>query len=868
MHPDSDHLPPQLARRFLRWFLRDDLAEEVEGDLEEKFYATAEGSSLRRARLNYWYQVLHYLRPFAIRNLKSMYHPNHYPMYRNYLKIGWRNLFRQKGYSLINIGGLAIGMAVAILIGLWIYDELSFNKYHDNYDRLAWMMQNQTFGEEGIQTWTSQAMQLAPELRDNYGAYFEHVVMTSFPQDRTLRKGDKALAKTGIFIEPAAPEMLTLRMLSGTRQGLTEPGSVLLPESTARAFFGDQDPIDQALLLGEQEVKVTGVYEDLPDNSSFAEVEFIAPWELHIQGLPDWLGWGNSWFQTIVQIADHTEMNQVSEAIKEAKRKRVDESDARFRPELFLQPMSKVYLYSDFEQGVNIGGRIQYVWLFGFIGMFVLLLACINFMNLSTARSEKRAKEIGVRKAIGSLRSQLIRQFFMESMLVTVLAFVVALLLAQLALPAFNEVAGKEISLPWLNLWFWLVGLGFVLLTGTLAGSYPALYLSSLRPVRVLKGTFRAGRRATLPRKALVVTQFAVSVSLIIGTMIVFQQIQFVKNRPMGYDVDRLIGVPIKSNEMRFETLRNDLLQTGMIEEVAKSGTSVTNTFITNSGFDWQNKAPGMQDEFVTLRVSHEFGETVNWKIMEGRDFSRDFATDSMGFVINEAAAEYMGLKNPIGEQVKWGENGIYTIIGVVADMITQSPYAPVRQMIFLISDGAFDVANIKLKPKVGTQEALASIEAVFQKHDPANPFEYEFVDEQYAQKFATEVHVGKLSGFFATLAILISCLGLFGLASFVAEQRTKEIGIRKVLGASVAQLWQLLSRDFVVLVAIACLIAVPVAYYFLDGWLQDYEYRTKLHWWIFAVAGLAAIVVTLLTVSYQTIRAAVTNPVKSLRSE
>ena len=865
MHPDSDRL---LARRFLRWFLREELAEEVEGDLEEKFYATAEGSSLRRARLNYWYQVLHYLRPFAIRNLTSLYHPTHYAMYRNYLKIGWRNLFRQKGYSFINIGGLAVGMAVALLIGLWIHDELSFNKYHQNYDRLAWVMQNQTFGEEGIQTWTSQAMQLAPELRDNYGAYFEHVVMTSFPQDRTLRKDNKALAKTGIFIEPAAPEMLTLRMLSGTRQGLTEPGSVLLPESTARAFFGDQDPIDQMLLLDEQEVKVTGVYENLPRNSSFAEVEFIASWELHVQGLPDWLGWGNSWFQTIVQIADHAEMNQVSEAIKEAKRKRVDESDARFKPELFLQPMSKVNLYSDFEQGVNVGGRIQYVWLFGIIGMFVLLLACINFMNLSTARSEKRAKEIGVRKAIGSLRSQLIRQFFTESMLVTVLAFVVALLLAQLALPAFNEVAGKEISLPWLNLWFWLVGLGFVLLTGTLAGSYPALYLSSLRPVRVLKGTFRAGRMATLPRKVLVVTQFAVSVILIIGTMIVFQQIQFVKNRPMGYDVDRLIGVPIKSNEIRFETLRNDLLQTGMIEEVAKSGTSVTNTFITNSGFDWQNKAPGMQDEFVTLRVSHEFGETVNWKIIEGRDFSRDFATDSMGFVINEAAAEYMGLKNPIGEQVKWNENGIYTIIGVVADMITQSPYAPVRQMIFLISDGAFDVANIKLKPMVSTQEALASIETVFQKHDPANPFEYEFADEQHAQKFATEVRVGKLSGFFATLAILISCLGLFGLASFVAEQRTKEIGIRKVLGASVAQLWQLLSRDFVVLVAIACLIAVPVAYYFLDGWLQDYEYRTELHWWIFAAAGLVAIVVTLLTVSYQTIRAASTNPVKSLRSE
>ena len=871
MHRDSDHLPPQLAQRFLRWFLREELAEEVEGDLEEKFYATVEAGSLRRAKLNYWYQVSHYLRPFAIRNFTSMYHPTHYAMYRNYFKIGWRNLFRHKGYSFINIGGLAVGMAVAMLIGLWIYDELSFNKYHDNYERIAWMMQNQTFGEEGIKTWQNQAAQLGPELRNNYGTYFEYVITTSFPQRRTLRQGDKALVKMGLFMEPAAPEMLTLRMLSGTRQGLTEPGSILLPAATARAFFGDQDPIDQMLLLGEQEVKVTGVYADLPDNSSFADIDYIAPWELMAKDLPDWLGWGNSWFQTIVQIDKHAEMNQVSTAIRDAKMKRVmEEDDARFKPELFLHPMSKIYLYSDFEQGVSVGGRIQYVWLFGIIGVFVLLLACINFMNLSTARSEKRAKEIGVRKAVGSLRSQLIGQFFTESMLIAVLAFAIALLLVQLTLSSFNEVAGKEINFPLLSASFWLLGLSFVLLTGVLAGSYPALYLSSLRTVRALKGTFRTGRRAILPRQVLVVIQFAVSVILIIGTLIVFQQIQFVKDRPIGYDVDRLIGVPIRSDEVNehFGSLRHDLLQTGVVEEVAKAGSPITGAAITNSGFIWKGKDPDMQDEFVTMQVSHEFGKTVGWKIIKGRDFSREFSTDTLGFIINEAAAEYMGLENPIGESVKWGENGTYTIIGVVEDMITQSPYAPVRQMIFYIDEVLSRGVHIKIKPDIGTQKAIASIEAVFKEHNPADPFEYEFANEQHAQKFATEVRIGKLSGFFATLAILISCLGLFGLASFVAEQRTKEIGIRKVLGASVAQLWQLLSRDFLVLVTISCLIAVPIAYYLLDGWLQDYEYRIELHWWVFAAAGLAAIVITLLTVSYQTIRAALTNPVESLRSE
>ncbi len=346
MNPGSDNISPRLARRFLRWFLRDDLAEEVEGDLEEKFSTTVEEHSLCRAKINYWYQVLHYLRPFAIRNLTTFYQPTHYAMCRNYFKIGWRNLFKHKGYSFINIGGLAVGMAVAILISLWIYDELSFNKYHENYDRLAWVMQNITFSE-GIQTEDSQPMQLAPELRDNYGAHLKHVIMASFPLTRTLRQGDKVLLKRGLFMEPAAPDMLTLRMVAGTRQGLTEPSSVLLPEATARAFFGDKDPINQMLLLGKQEVKVTGVYEDLPHNSSFTDVAFIAPWELFVQELPDELGWGHIWFQTIVQLTDHAKMDRVSATVKDAVMKRVleEDNDAPVRTELFLQPMAKHGLF-------------------------------------------------------------------------------------------------------------------------------------------------------------------------------------------------------------------------------------------------------------------------------------------------------------------------------------------------------------------------------------------------------------------------------------------------------------------------------------------------------------------------------------------
>ena len=868
MNPDPDNLPPKLAHRFLRWFLRDDLAEEVEGDLEEKFYQTVEEYSLSRAKRNYWYQVFHYLRPFAIQNLVTFHNPTHYAMYKSYFKIGWRNILKYKSYSLINISGLAIGMAVAILIGLWVHDELLFNKYHENYDRIAWVMQNQNF-EGKIQTWRHQALQLAPELRDNYEVYFEHVIMSSFPQRRVLRQNGKQMIKKGLFMESIAPEMLTLRMLNGTRQGLVEPNSVLLPLSTVRAFFGDKDPLDQILMLGDQEVKVTGVYENLPDNSSFAEVEFIAPWELHIKNLPDDLTWGDSWFQTIVQIADQAEIAQVSEAIKDAKLKRAQGRVAALEPELFLHPMDKMHLYSEFEQGTNTGGRIQYVWLFGTIGVLILLLACINFTNLSTARSERRAKEIGVRKAVGSRRSQLVSQLFVESLLIVSLAFAVAILLVWLILPFFNEVADKEINVPYLNPQFWLIGLSFILLTGTLAGSYPALYLSSLKAVRVLKGSSRVGRLAALPRKVLVVVQFAISVSLAIGTMVVFQQIQFVKNRPIGYNIDRLISVPIRSKEVnqRFNVLRNDLLQTGAVEEVAKSGSPITEVSAIHSGIGWRGKGSEMQDEFVATSVSYEFGKTIDWEIVEGRDFSRAFTTDSMGVIINETAVKYMGFKNPIGEEVrKAGEN--YTIIGVVKDLITQSPYAPTKQTLFFIDEVGTRGVHIKLNPRVSISDALASVEAVFKKYDPANPFEYEFADEGYAKKFATEVRVGKLASFFAILAIFISCLGLFGLVSFVAEQRTKEIGIRKVLGASVANLWQLLSKNFLGLILIACLVAIPLAYYFARDWLQDFEYRTNLNWWIFASAALGALVVTLLTVSYQTIKAATVNPVKSLRSE
>jgi ABC-type antimicrobial peptide transport system permease subunit len=733
-------------------------------------------------------------------------------------------------------------------------------------------MQNQTFNGQ-VETWMAEAKQLAPELRKTYGNNFKYVATTGWTGDHLLTIGEKKITKTGNFMEPDIAEMLSLNMLKGNRKGLTDPNSILISSSSAKAIFSNEDPMGKLIKIDNKyDVKVTGVYEDMPNNSSFGNLEFIAPFALSEKDLPSWVGWGNSWFQTFAQIADNADMEKVSARIKNAKMgNSVD--DRRFKPVIFLQPMSRWHLYGDFKNGVNDGGNIEYVKLFGIIGLFVLMLACINFMNLSTARSEKRAKEVGIRKSVGSLRRQLITQFFSESYLVVVFAFFLSLLLVQLIPPFFNEVSGKKMVILWSSPLFWIAGFGFVLFTGLIAGSYPAFYLSSFQPVKVLKGTFRVGRFAAIPRKVLVVVQFTVSIALIIGTIIIYQQIQYAKNRPVGYDRNHLVTVPIKTEEIKkhYDAFRNTLLNTGAVEELATTDCPLTDTYITNSGFRWEGKDPAMSEEFVTLRMSPEFGKMINWQIIEGRDFSKEFATDSSAFILNESAVKYMHLKNPIGAMVRWGlgkDGSDYRVIGVVKDLVTQSPYQPVKQTIFVMNYTSASFVTLKINPKISASVALAKIQSVFQKYDPANSFEYKFADSEFARKFGNEERIGRLATAFAILAIFISCLGLFGMASFMAEQRIKEIGVRKVLGASVFNLWQLLSKEFVYLVIISLLIASPLVYYFIHDWLQQYNYRTGISWWNFAATGVVTLVITLMTVSFQSVRAALMNPVKSLRAE
>jgi len=790
-------------------------------------------------------------------------------MLKNYIKIAWRNLLKNKVYSSINILGLALGMAVATLIGLWIWDEISFDTYHQNYKTVAQVKITQVFnGHTGTQD--AVAAPLAAELRTKYPNDFKRLALVSWGQTYVINVGQKSLTSMGMWVHPDFPEMLTLKMIKGSRSALKDPSSSLISQSLAKSIFGDADPINKTIKLNSvADVKIAGVYEDMPENTTFHDVKILNTWEKYGEA-EDWIRrsadqWDNHSFMLIAQVNDGADWEKINARIKEvATPHKVSGGD-----KIQLHPMDKWHLYNEFTDGKVTGGRIQFVWLFGTIGIFVLLLACINFMNLSTARSEKRAKEVGIRKSIGSLRPQIIAQFLSESVVMATLAMVLSIILVLLFLPFFNTLSDKQIHLPWTNPVFWLTTLVFTAITGLVSGSYPALYLSSFNPVKVLKGTFKSGRFAALPRKVLVVIQFTVSITLIIGTIMVFKQVQHAKNRPVGYTREGLITIELATPALRghYDAIRSDLFKTGAVENMAESSSPSTSVNSNQIGFEWKGKEPNTLPLFGTIGVTHDFGSTIGWQIKEGRDFSRSFATDSAGMILNEAAVKLTGFKDPVGKIIVFNGKP-YNVTGVIKNMVMESPYVPVQPTIFMVDYNWVNYITIKMKPNMPTRSALAKIEPVFKKLDPNSPFEYKFTDTQYANKFKAEERIGNLATFFAVLAILISSLGLFGLASFVAEQRTKEIGVRKVLGASVYNLWSMLSKDFVALVIISCFIAIPVAWYFLNQWLQAYEYRTSISWWIFAVSAFGALAITLLTVSFQAIKAALANPVKSLRTE
>ncbi|MEJ0081028.1 MAG: ABC transporter permease [Puia sp.] len=783
-------------------------------------------------------------------------------MFKNYFKVALRNLRNNKAFASLNIAGLAIGMATAILIGLWISDELNFDHYNPNYKKLAKIMITQTHGGETYDE-TTITMPLGYTLETKYKDLFKKVALISFPGLHVLATGDKKISGYGIYAQEFYPSMFGLTILNGNMESLKDPSTIMISKSLAISLFGNENVVNKTILLDNNlNMKVGAVYGDLPENSSFATITVLLPWTNPMNNyLNSNTNWKDHNGEGFVELNDNITESQATEKIKNIPTPFIKD----FKEEALVYRLDKLHLYGEFKNGRPAGGRIQLVVLMGFIGAFVLLLACINFMNLSTARSSKRAREVGIRKTMGSLPVHLITQFLMESVFLTLFAFVIALFLAQISLSFFNNLAGKHISIPYGNFAFWLLCIGFALFTGLLSGSYPAFYLSGFQPVKVLKGAFQGSRYNSIPRQVLVVMQFTVSLCLIIGTVIVYRQILFTKDRPTGYTRDRLVTMPL-TTELggHYDALREDLLRTGAITEMAESSYPMSQ-FNSGNSMDWRGKDPGFIFFFRNVNVTPEFGRTVGWKITQGRDFSRAYA-DSNSIILSEATVKTIGIPHPVGEIIKFlGKNR--TVIGVVQDMVTNSPYEPFEPSIFL-GDGYLSVITVRMKAGVPLPIAMTAIEKVFKKYNPGSPFVYQYNDDEYSKKFATEERVAHLSAVFAGMAIFISCLGMFGLASFVAEQRTKEIGVRKVLGATMFSLWKMLSTQFVRLVLISLCISIPLSYYGMNRWLQDYTYRESIAWWIFAAAGISILLITLLTVSYQSIKAALMNPINSLRSE
>ncbi len=789
-------------------------------------------------------------------------------MVKNYLKTAWRNITRTIGYSILNVTGLAIGMAVALLIGLWVYEQYSFDKFLPEYQSVYRVQRN--FNSNGdTLTFQTTSLKLADALRTQIPE-IEYVAESDWTGNHGLIVGDKKLYVNGAISGTDIFKIFQYSFIKGNANtAFKDPYSIVLTQSLAKSLFGNENAINKLVRVDNaHDLKVTGVIKDVPANASFS-FKYIVPssysYAVNPQIKKDGLSsFGNNNLQIFVKLKPGVNYAQVAPKIRNIEHTEEGNINA-MSSYVTLQPMERWHLYSNYVNGKDTEGFLTYVRMFSIIGLLVLIIACINFINLTTARSEKRAKEVGVRKAIGSQRKDLIIQFLIEAFLLTTIAFIFSILIARLALPAFNTLTETYTIIPFGNIYFWLIMLGCLFITALLAGSRPAFYLSSFNPVKVLKGTIQAGK-SSLSRTVLVVIQFSCSIALIISTVIIYQQIQYAKNRPTGYSLNRLLTTSMNDDLYKnFTALKNELAQKGIVSSITTATSPATDVWWHSDVDQWPGKNPGETVEMGTIFVSEDYFKTIGMTMREGRNFSS--GNDSTSVIFNEAAIKRLRLKNPVGKKITWQDKQ-FTIAGVVKDALMISPFKAADPTMFYIQPNAQGSIMYRLSQNIKTQDAIIQLTAIFNKYDPAYPYDYSFSDEQYASKFNLEQLIGKLAGLFAALAILISCLGLFGLAAYVAEQRKKEIGIRKVLGASVQQVWLLLSKDFIVLVLISCLIAAPISYYFLHNWLMNYDYRIGIGAGVFVLSGLIALLITIITVSFQSIKAAITNPVKSLRTE
>ncbi|QQL51325.1 ABC transporter permease [Mucilaginibacter ginkgonis] len=784
-------------------------------------------------------------------------------MIKNYIKIAWRNLIRSLGFSLTNVLGLSIGITCTILIFMWVKNELSYDKHNENYNDVYQILANRDF-KNTIFTDESMAFPLSSALQNSNPA-IKSAAITTHAEDHLVEYNGNKLKKTGRYTGGDFFDIFTVKFMIGSAAALKDPRSVIISQSTAKAFFGDADPMNKVLKFDNQNnYKVAAVTKDMPQNST-VQFDFLVPFDYSSPNVQASMKeWVNSSWYVYIKTAPGANIASVEKFINDVKHQH-DTHDQIST--YFAFPMSKWHLQSEFKEGKNVGGMIQYVKLFTIIAIVILIIACVNFMNLSTARSEKRAKEVGIRKTLGSDKKQLIIQFFFESMILSLIAFVISVLTVLLLLPAFNNLVNQRLSLNLTDPVFWLGALLIILFTGITAGSYPAIYLSSFNPVKVLKGTFAAGKSAVLPRKVLVVMQFVTSILLISVTIIVYQQIQHVKNRDIGYNPNNLIMIPSsQAVDKSYSAVKNELLGTGVISAVSRTMSPITQVWWKSPSPDYDGKPADVNVIFTGLNVDVDYTKTVGARIIKGHDFTGK-PSDSLSMMLNEAAVKVLNLKDPIGMQMRYGRRK-FTVIGVTSNVVMESPFKPVDpQMIYYRPDGS-SMVNVRVKNGVNPKKAIAALEPIFKKYNPENLFEYQFVDQEFGKKFITEELIGNITNIFAGLAILICCIGLGGLASFTVEKRFREIGIRKVVGANVQQLLSLISKEFMQLVGIAFIIAVPLTWWLMYKWLQNYEYRVSIQIWLFGIVGVIILLLTLIIVSLNTIRAALANPVKSLRSE
>ena len=786
-------------------------------------------------------------------------------MIRNYFKIAWRNLFRNKGFSATNLLGLTIGITCTILISLWVKDELTYDRFHSNYSSIYKIYANRDFNNQMF-TDQNMVLPLASSI-ENGISQVKHAVVTTHRQSHILTYGEAKLKKEGYTVSEHFFDMFSWEFMKGNAAtALPDAYSIVLTKSAAKALFGNDDPINKIIRVdNDYDAKVTAIVADVPGNSTF-QFDFINAFNYNNDFLKQAMtNWQNSSWDVFVQVNPGANMKLIEKSINDIKYQH-DEDDKRIST-YFAFPMNKWRLQSEFKDGKNTGGMIEYVRLFSIIAIIILLIACVNFMNLSTARSEKRAREVGVRKTLGSGKKQLIFQFFSESIILASIAFVLSILAVYLLLPLFNDLVDKHLSLNLTQPLFWVAALVLILFTGIVAGSYPALYLSSFNPVKVLKGTFLAGKKGALPRHILVVGQFAVSILLISATIIIYQQIQHIKNRDIGYDPNNLIMISAtEDTQKNYTAIREELMKTGVVSVVNRSFSPITDIWWRAQAPDWDGKPAGGQLIVARMATDIDYTKTMGVKIIEGKDFS-GVPADSANMLINEAAVKAMQLKNPIGTQLRYGSYK-FNVIGVTSDVVMGSPFQAVDPLLAHFSRNNINSINIRLTASAKLQQAIKVIEPIFKKYNPAYPFEYKFVDEEFNRKFLTEDLISRITNIFAGLAIFICCIGLAGLASFTIEKRVREIGIRKVLGATLQQLLILISKDFLRLVLIAFVIATPLAWWFMNNWLEKYPDRINISIWLFIAVGLLILLLALVVVSLNTMKAAVTKPSKSLRTE